>query len=58
VRTENVARSEPTGDAWQSETVVQAMAMVRTGAAQSKIDPGSVTVELGWAQFGAQSRSN
>jgi hypothetical protein len=40
------------------KTVVQAVAAARTGTAWSETDPGSVTIELGRAQFGAQSFSN
>jgi hypothetical protein len=37
------------------KTVTQLATAVRTGAARSKTDPGSMTVALGRAQFGAQS---
>jgi hypothetical protein len=37
------------------KTVAQAAAVVQTGTARSKTDPGLVTVALGRAQFGAQS---
>jgi hypothetical protein len=40
------------------KTVAQAAAAVQIGVARSESDPESVTVELGWAQFGAQYFSN